>query len=127
MAKYSIDLVPPTKKQISWSEKRHTREAAEVLFSKSLYQKQSMVSVNVCKARFRRRISVASNAIQTMDNEITQLINYCLNCIRRDENSTSKTGLRMNAIQTIVNELCFLIIFCLNCIRCDGNSSLKRA
>ena len=47
MAKHSIDLVPATKKQISWSEKRHTREAAEVLFSKSLYQKQSMVSVIV--------------------------------------------------------------------------------
>jgi hypothetical protein len=44
MAKHSIDLVPATKKQISWSEKRHTREAAEVLFSKSLYQKQPMVS-----------------------------------------------------------------------------------
>ena len=44
MAKHSIDLVPATKKQISWSEKRQTREAAAVLFSKSLYQKQSMVS-----------------------------------------------------------------------------------
>lgn len=44
MAKYSKDLVPATKKQVSWNEKRHTREAAEVLFSKSLYQRQAMVS-----------------------------------------------------------------------------------
>ena len=36
------------------------------------------------KACFIRRISVASNAIQTIDNEMSQLINYCLNCIRRD-------------------------------------------
>ena len=35
------------------------------------------------KACFIRRISVASNAIQTMDNEVNHLI-YCLNCIRRD-------------------------------------------
>ena len=37
-----------------------------------------------CKACFIRRISVVSNAIQTIDNEMSQLINYCLNCIRRD-------------------------------------------
>ena len=30
------------------------------------------------KARFIRRISVASNAIQTIDNEIAYLIIYCL-------------------------------------------------
>ena len=45
------------------------------------------------KAWFRRRISVASNAIQTIDNEVSHLIIYCLNCIRRDGNSTSKMGL----------------------------------
>ena len=38
-----------------------------------------------------RRISVASNAIQTLDDEIAYLI-YCLNCIRRDGNSTYKTS-----------------------------------
>ena len=45
------------------------------------------------KARFRRRISIASNVIQTIDNEASRLITYCLNCIRRDKNSTPKTGL----------------------------------
>ena len=29
-----------------------------------------------------RRILVASNEIQTMDNEMTNFIIYCLNCIR---------------------------------------------
>ena len=32
--------------------------------------------------RFGRRISVMSNAIQTIDNKLTSLIIYCLNCIR---------------------------------------------
>ena len=45
------------------------------------------------EARFRRRISVASNAMQTIDNEVSHLIIYCFNCIRNDGNSTSKTGL----------------------------------
>ena len=36
------------------------------------------------KACFIRRISVASNAIQTIDNEMIHIITYCLNCIRRD-------------------------------------------
>ncbi len=36
------------------------------------------------------RISVSSNAIQTIDNETTFLIIYCLNSIRRDRNSTKK-------------------------------------
>ncbi len=40
---------------------------------------------------FIRRISVASNAIQTIDNETTYLIIYCLNCVRRDGNSTYTT------------------------------------
>ena len=48
------------------------------------------------QARFIRRISVASNAIQTIDNETAYLIIYCLNCIRRDGNSTYKT--RQNEI-----------------------------
>ena len=46
------------------------------------------------KARFIRRTSVASNAVQTIDDETAHLIIYCLNCIRRDENSTYKTGLK---------------------------------
>ena len=45
------------------------------------------------KARFKRPISVASNAIQTKDNETAYLIIFCLNCIRRDGNSTFKTVL----------------------------------
>ena len=36
------------------------------------------------QACFIRRISVASNAIQTIDNEMIHLIIYCLNCIRCD-------------------------------------------
>ena len=48
----------------------------------------------VCtEACFIRRISVASNAIQTIDNEMIHLIIHCLNCIRRDRNATYKTGL----------------------------------
>ena len=38
--------------------------------------------------------SVVSNAIQTIDKETAYLIIYCLNCIRRDRNSTYKTGLK---------------------------------
>ena len=49
MAKHSIDLDPATNIQISWSEKRHTREAGEVLFSKYLYQRGPSVSKNFLK------------------------------------------------------------------------------
>ena len=45
------------------------------------------------KACFIRLISVASNAIQTIDNKMIHLIIHCLNCIRRDRNATNKTGL----------------------------------
>ena len=55
-----------------------------------LKQKPSAMS----EACFIRRILVASNAIQTIDNEMIHLIIYCLNCIRRDRNATFKTGLR---------------------------------
>ncbi len=40
-----------------------------------------------------RLISVASNAIQTIDNETANLIIYCLNCIQHGGNSTYETGL----------------------------------
>ena len=46
------------------------------------------------KACFIHRISVASNAIQTINNEVNHLIIYCLNCIRCDGNATYKTGLK---------------------------------
>ena len=53
---------------------------------------RSILKTNAC---FIRRISVASNAIQTIDNEayneVYNLIFYCLNCIRHDQNSTYKT------------------------------------
>ena len=55
--------------------------------------KGKLVIVASTGPSFRRRISVASNAIQTIDNEMTYLIINCLNCIRCDGNSTSKTGL----------------------------------
>ena len=38
----------------------------------------------IVKACFIRRILVASNAIQTIDNEVNHLIIYCLNCIQRN-------------------------------------------
>ena len=45
------------------------------------------------KARFIRRISAVSNAIQTKDNEANHLIIYCLNCIRHGRNATYEPGL----------------------------------
>ena len=45
------------------------------------------------KARFKRRILHAPNAIQTMHNEEAYLIIYCLNCIRCMQNSRFETGL----------------------------------
>ena len=48
----------------------------------------------IFKARFKRRILHAPNAIQTMHNEEAYLIIYCLNCIRCMQNSTFETGLR---------------------------------
>jgi hypothetical protein len=68
------------------------------------------------KACFIRRISVASNAIQTMDNEMLCFIICYLNCIRRDEIRRSKQAyinarfisrrisIASNAIQKIDNE-----------------------
>ena len=45
------------------------------------------------KARFIRRISAVSNAIETIDNEANHLIIYCLNCIRHGRNATYERGL----------------------------------
>ena len=49
----------------------------------------------IAEARFIRRILVASNAIQTIDNElVSHLIVHCLlNCIRCYQNSTFETEL----------------------------------
>ena len=50
---------------------------------------------DVRKARFKRRILHAPNAIQTMHNEEAYLIIYCSNCIRCMQNSTFETGLKL--------------------------------
>ena len=44
------------------------------------------------KARFIRRISAVSNAIETIDEMICFII-YCLNCIRHGRNATYERGL----------------------------------
>ena len=45
------------------------------------------------KARFIRRISAVSNAIEAKDNEANHLIIYCRNCIRHGTNATYESGL----------------------------------
>ena len=60
-------------------------------------------SLFTVKARFKRRILHAPNAIQTMHNEEAYLIIYCLNCIRCMQNSTFETGLRLGIVK-ICNE-----------------------
>ena len=47
------------------------------------------------KARYIRRISVVSNAIETIDNEMICFIIYCLNCIRHGRNATFERGLKL--------------------------------
>ena len=47
------------------------------------------------EARFIRRISAVSNAIETIDNEMICFIIYCLNCIRHGRNATFERGLRV--------------------------------
>ena len=66
------------------------------------------VGVIHTQACFKRRISVASNAIQIIDHEMTYLIIYCLNCIRCDENSTSKQALLSSKklIMKLIHEGC---------------------
>ena len=46
------------------------------------------------KARFIRRISAVSNAIETIDNEMICVIIFCLNCIRHSRNATYEPGLK---------------------------------
>ena len=55
------------------------------------------------KARFKRRILHAPNAIQTMHNEEAYLIIYCLNCIRCMQNSTFETGLKHNGLAPLMH------------------------
>ena len=42
-----------------------------------------------------RDISVVSNAIETMDNEMICFIIFCLNCFRHGRNTTYELGLRI--------------------------------
>ena len=56
------------------------------------------------KACFKRRIFVASNAIETKDNEASHLIIFCFNCIRCDENKTFKTGLIIRRLRNDGND-----------------------
>ena len=75
-----------------------------VSFQLSLYYSVESISSTVSKrfyyllylpkARFKRRTFHVPNAIQTIDNEIYQRINYCLNCIRHMKSSTFEPGLR---------------------------------
>ena len=52
------------------------------------------MSIMFAKARFIRRISAVSNAIETIDNEMICFIIYCLNCIRHGRNATFERGLK---------------------------------
>ena len=45
------------------------------------------------KARFKRRISAVSNAIETIDNGMIFFIIFCLNCIWHGRNATYEPGL----------------------------------
>ena len=49
--------------------------------------------LKLSQARFIRRISAVSNAIETIDNEMICFIIYCLNCIRHGRNATYERGL----------------------------------
>jgi hypothetical protein len=50
---------------------------------------------------------IESNAIQTMDNEMTNLIIYCLKCIQCDQSSTYETGLSVLEIPKTLLKLFF--------------------
>ena len=73
------------------------------IFSCKLFSPGTVPNNLAAKACFIRRISVASNAIQTIDNEVKHLIIYCLNCFRRDWTSTYKTGLSAYSLVMFVN------------------------
>ena len=49
--------------------------------------------ISYSKARFKRRTFHVPNAIQTIVNELINLIIYCLNCIRHMKSSTFEPGL----------------------------------
>ena len=73
---------------------------------KSVYTNLHWYSIfSISKARFKRRILHAPNAIQTMHNEEAYLIIYCLNCIRCMQNSTFETGLRQTYFPHVTDSL----------------------
>ena len=76
--------VTPTKLQVTLTKLQVTPTKLQVTRSKLTSLTAETNKFQLTKARFIRRISVASNAIQTIDNEVNHLIIYCLNCIRRD-------------------------------------------
>ena len=57
------------------------------------------------QARFKRRISAMSNAIQTKGNEANHLIIYCLNCIRHGRNATYEPGLRFSIVTHMASQV----------------------
>ena len=56
--------------------------------------KPKTIAFRQTKARFIRRISAVSNAIETIGNEMICFIIYCLNCIRHGRNATYERVLR---------------------------------
>ena len=68
------------------------------------------MSKHVRKARFIRRISAVSNAIETIDNEMICFIIYCLNCIRHGRNATYERDLTLQSISRYVAILAVCIV-----------------
>ena len=52
-----------------------------------------LLTTELSKVRFIRRVSAVSNAIETIDNEMICFIIFCLNCIRHGRNATYELGL----------------------------------
>lgn len=63
-----------------------------------------MFTVIETKACFNRRIFVASNAIETKDNEASHLIIFGFNCVRCDEDVTFKMGLIIGRLRNDGND-----------------------
>ena len=76
------------KSTITYNNFRH----CHVSFSSFVRQPYSK-QLYTPEARFTRRISAVSSAIQTKDNKSNHLIIYCLNCIRHGKNAMYEQGL----------------------------------
>ena len=66
------------------------------------YEKRVNGKQPLFKPCFIRRISFASNAIQTIVNELINLTIYCLNCIRHMKSSTFEMGLKSEVFRPSV-------------------------